>query len=389
MPFALPTWTLFWARGFKLSAATIDYAGIAQGADVARKLGCARITGVGTANPPTPYSQHELLDVLCIKNARIRSLFLKSAIDRRFLTLPLPQEDGSRAPESQAVLLKKHKESAVDMGMRAINECLVSLSAQPSDIEYLCCVTTTGFMAPSLSALISKELGLSPHCARLDVVGMGCNAGLNGLNATAAWSKANPGKLALLLCVEVCSAAYVFDDSIRSAVVNSLFGDGAAAAAVMTETPAARASEGPFITCFRSRLISSAIDGMRFDWDESHGRFSFFLHPVVPYVVGANVPQLVSDLLASAGVRRSSIRHWLIHSGGKKVIDAVKVNLGLSSNDLRHTSSVLKDFGNLSSGSFLFSYKRLLQERITSPGDYGVMVTMGPGATIETALLQW
>jgi len=372
-----------------LSAATVEYAGIAHDTDIKGQFGRARITAVGTANPPTPYSQRELIDVLRIENSRIRSLFLKSAIERRFLTLPRPQEDGSLVPESQASLLKKHKESATDMGIRAISECLANLGAEPNDVQYICCVTTTGFMAPSLSAVISKEFGLSPHCTRLDVVGMGCNAGLNGLNATAAWSMANPGKLALLLCVEVCSAAYVFDESMRSAVVNSLFGDGAAAAGIMTEAGSVRTTEGPSIACFRSRLISSAIDGMRFDWDESHGKFSFFLDPVVPYVVGANVPQLVSDLLASAGVRPSSVRHWLIHSGGKKVIDAVKVNLGLSSNDLRHTSSVLKDFGNLSSGSFLFSYKRLLQERIACPGDYGVMVTMGPGATIESALLQW
>jgi predicted naringenin-chalcone synthase len=367
-----------------LRSASIERTSIAQSMDK-----CAHIKGVGTANPPISYSQRELLDILGIKNERIRSLFLKGSIDRRYLTLPPAQADGSRVPETQASLLKKHKESAIDMGTRAINECLAYVGAELSDVSYICCVTTTGFMAPGLSALISKKLGLPAQCTRLDVVGMGCNAGLNGLNATTTWSTTNPGKLALLLCVEVCSAAYVFDDTIRSAVVNSLFGDGAAAAAIVTETSSAHATDGPFIARFQSRLVSSAIDGMRFDWDEGHGKFNFFLDPAVPYIVGANVPQLVSDLLASAGIRRSAVRHWLIHSGGKKVIDAVRVNLGLSANDLRHTSAVLRDFGNLSSGSFLFSYKRLMQEQIACPGDYGVMVTMGPGTTIESALLRW
>jgi hypothetical protein len=56
---------------------------------------------------------------------------------------------------------------------------------------------------------------------------------------------------------------------------------------------------------------------------------------------------------------------------------------------MRHTIDVLRDYGNLSSGSFLFSYERLLAEGKTKPGDYGVLMTMGPGSTIETALVQW
>jgi alkylresorcinol/alkylpyrone synthase/polyketide synthase Type III len=56
---------------------------------------------------------------------------------------------------------------------------------------------------------------------------------------------------------------------------------------------------------------------------------------------------------------------------------------------VRHTIGVLHDYGNVSSCSFLFSYERLLREGITRPGEYGVLMTMGPGSTIETALVQW
>jgi 3,5-dihydroxyphenylacetyl-CoA synthase len=106
-------------------------------------------------------------------------------------------------------------------------------------------------------------------------------------------------------------------------------------------------------------------------------------------VVGANVESTIDGLLRHTGLRRSDITHWLVHSGGKKVIDAIRVNLGLSAHDLRHTTGVLRDYGNLSSGSFLFSYQRLLNEGTVVRGNYGVMITMGPGSTIESALLQW
>ncbi len=351
----------------------------------------ARIAGVGTAVPGNSYSQQEVLDIFEIQDPRVRSVFLNSAIERRFLTLPPEGPDGARVMEVQGELLAKHKAQAVDMGVRAVQECLKDTGADLSDIGYLCCVTTTGFLTPGLSALIIRELGIDPHTSRLDVVGMGCNAGLNALNAVNGWARAHPGRLALMVCSEACSAAYVFDGTMRTSVVNSLFGDGAAAVALMADEPRAAppSDEGPRIVKFASYIITDAIDAMRYDWDGQQDRFSFFLDPQVPYVVGAHAERVVDRLLSGTGLRRSDISHWLVHSGGKKVIDAVGVNLGLTRHDVRHTTSVLRDYGNLSSGSFLFSYQRLLEEQVAQPGDYCVLMTMGPGSTIETALARW
>ncbi|MCX4771947.1 type III polyketide synthase [Streptomyces sp. NBC_01260] len=359
--------------------------------------GAARIVGVGTANTENSYSQLELLELFKITDPKVRSVFLNSAIDRRYLTVPPQDADGNCLPEVQGELLAKHKKLALDMGAQAVRACLEASGIELTDIDYLCCVTTTGFLAPGLSALLMREMGILPKTSRVDVVGMGCNAGLNALNATAGWAVANPGKVAVMLCAEACSAAYIIDSTMRAAVVNSLFGDGAAAIALVADTPdaahgpsdPASGSGSPRLLGFASHLITDAIDAMRFDWDDAQGKFSFYLDPNVPYVVGAHAERVVDRLLTGAGLRRSDISQWLVHSGGKKVIDAVRVNLGLTRHDVRHTTGVLRDYGNLSSGSFLFSYERLLKEKVTKAGDYGVLMTMGPGSTIETALVQW
>ncbi|MCG7202668.1 3,5-dihydroxyphenylacetyl-CoA synthase DpgA [Streptomyces arenae] len=359
--------------------------------------GAARIAGVGTATGEQSYSQAELLDLFAITDPKVRSVFLNSAIERRFLATPPRGADGTPRAEAQGQLLAKHKRLALDMGARAVRACLADSGLELADIDYLCCVTTTGFLTPGLSAHLMREMGIRSGASRVDVVGMGCNAGLNALNATASWAVANPGKVAVMLCAEACSAAYVIDSTLRTAVVNSLFGDGAAAIALVADPPDAAYGPpagtpdpgSPRILGFASHLISDAIDAMRYDWDDSQGKFSFYLDPNVPYVVGANAEQVVDRLLGAAGLRRSDVRHWLVHSGGKKVIDAVRINLGLTRHDVRHTIGVLRDYGNLSSGSFLFSYERLLTERAARPGDHGVLMTMGPGSTIETALVQW
>ncbi|MFJ5310275.1 3,5-dihydroxyphenylacetyl-CoA synthase DpgA [Streptomyces sp. NPDC088350] len=359
-------------------------------APVEARRAVARIAGVGTAVTGRSYTQRELLDIFAIEDPRIRSVFLNSAIERRHLTLPPPDENGVRAPEPQGQLLAKHKRLALDMGSRALQACLKDARQSLADLGYLCVVTTTGFLTPGLSALLIRDLGIDPACHRVDVVGMGCNAGLNALNSTAAWAASHPGRTAVMVCVEACSAAYAFDESMRTAVVNSLFGDGAAAVALVAPPEEVRpAPAGPRILHFASLLIPDAIDAMRYDWDEVLGRFSFFLDPEIPYVVGAHAERVVDRLLDGAGLRRGDVAHWLVHSGGKKVIDAVRLNLGLSRHDVRHTTGVLRDHGNVSSSSFLFSYERLTREQAAVPGDFGVLMTMGPGSTIETALVQW
>ncbi|MCA9583643.1 MAG: hypothetical protein KC416_17720, partial [Myxococcales bacterium] len=242
------------------------------------------------------------------------------------------------------------------------------------------------FLCPGITAHLIKEMGFRPDVHRADILGMGCNAGMNGLGLVAAFCAANPGKLALMVCVEVCSAAYVLNDDVVTGVVNALFGDGSAAV-LLTAGGGASEAPGPSIHGFVSHIITDGIHTMRFDLDGA--KLSFYLDKDIPYVIGANIRIPVGKLLAQHGLVKRQIRHWIVHSGGKKVVDAIKYNVGITAWDVRHTSSVLRDFGNLSSGSFLFSYQRLLDEGLVRRGDYGVLMTMGPGSTIETALIRW
>ena len=261
--------------------------------------------------PRSSYTQRELLDEFHTADPRVRSLFLNSAIERRHLTLPPRGGDGMRTVETQGELLRKHHVSGVELGMRPVDDCLRSIGGSRSDVWYLCCVSSTGFLTPGFSSLLIKELGLSDSCSRIDVVGMGCNTGLNVLTAIASWASGHPDELALMVCIEVCSAAYVFDGTTRTTVVNSLFGDGVPPAFVVADTSGettgrsagASAWRGPTLLRFASRLVPEAIDAMRYHWDDGHGKFSFFPDIEVPYVVGAHVERAVDALLDRARER--------------------------------------------------------------------------------------
>jgi 3,5-dihydroxyphenylacetyl-CoA synthase len=209
--------------------------------------------------------------------------------------------------ESQSQLLNKHRDMSIIVGSQALKSCLERSDLGVLDIDYLCVVTTTDFSVPGLSALLVKHLGLQRCVSRVDIFSMGCNAGLNGLNVVSALASANPGKVAVLLCMEICSAAYVYDGRMQTAVVNSLFGDGAAAVALRASSQLV--AHSPIVRDFASSVTPEAVDAIRFDWDDYHAKFSFSSTPDVPYVVGANAEELVDRLQNMHRLRRSDIAH--------------------------------------------------------------------------------
>ena len=128
---------------------------------------------------------------------------------------------------------------------------------------------------------------------------------------------------------------------------------------------------------------------MRFDYNEEQNKWSFFLSKDIPFVIGENMKHPVNRLLERQGLHKSDIKHWVMHTGGGAVIDGAKKSLGLEEHDVRHTRSVLRDYGNLSSGSFLVSLQRFQSEGKLASGDLGFLIAMGPGSTIETALVKF
>lgn len=128
---------------------------------------------------------------------------------------------------------------------------------------------------------------------------------------------------------------------------------------------------------------------MTFTWDEAQNKWSFYLSKDIPFVIGNHVQIPVQRLLDRNGITKQDIKHWVLHTGGGAVIDGAQKSLNLREDDVRHTRSVLRDYGNISSGSFIMSLERLHEEDKIEQDDLGVFIAMGPGATMEAALVRW
>jgi alkylresorcinol/alkylpyrone synthase/polyketide synthase Type III len=345
----------------------------------------ARLVKVGTANPENFYTQEEVLAWSGEKNPKIRNLFLNSHIEKRALYLP-ELINGLPPEETPQTLSDRHLNGALDIGSKAINNALKAAKLNVEDIQLIVCTTSTGFLCPSLTAHLIKHIGLNANIRRMDLVGMGCNAAVNGLQAATAIAQSLTGRNGLLVSIEICSAAYVINQDLSTAVVNSLFGDGASAMVIRSDAQDDWRI-GPAVIDFEPLIITEAIGAMRYNLDGA--RLSFFLDREIPHVIGRNAPIPIGRLLDRHGLKIPDVKHWILHSGGKKVIDSIVTNLALPEESVRHTRNILKRYGNVSSSAVIFALGELLDEGIAKEGDYGVLMAMGPGSSIETTLLQW
>jgi predicted naringenin-chalcone synthase len=94
-------------------------------------------------------------------------------------------------------------------------------------------------------------------------------------------------------------------------------------------------------------------------------------------------------LLERHGLRRSDIRFWVAHPGGRKVIDQVQEHMGLADEQLQFSRRVLRNYGNMSSPAVMYVLDEVVRTGNPQPGDWGVMVALGPGMAAEAALLRW
>jgi polyketide synthase Type III len=344
-----------------------------------------KILSIGTANPKRRYSQEEIYQVDAqhfemYRNPRIQEIFMNSDIEYRHLYL----EKETFVPfESADELHSRFERGAVDIGAEAIQRCLSRGGVAVDEIDLIVAVSCTGYLCPGLSSIFIKELGMRDDVQRADLLGMGCAGAMPGLQRAHDFVKAYPARKALVIAVEICSACYYVDDSLETVVGNAICSDGAAAVVLGSDA----GSLGPSLQNFQTHLEPSFIKTVGFEFRE--GKLRIVLSKDIRDEAGGLAKILIDKLLAANRLSREDISHWVLHSGGRKVIDGVRCEVGLTDEQVRHSKSVLKNFGNMSSPTVLFVLDETIRSGQPSLGDLGVMIAMGPGLAIEGALLKW
>ncbi len=349
------------------------------------------IAGVHGVLPPYRYSQAELTEAFAQvvlpdgqSHALLRRLHSGAKVATRHLAIPLERYAQLRDfTEANDEFLA----AAVDLGAAAVTGALAEAGLDVADVDIFMSTTVTGFAVPSLDARIAARLGMRPDVKRIPLMGLGCMAGAAGVARLHDLLRGAPHEVAVLVSVELCSLTVQRDDpSAANMVASGLFGDGAAAVvAVGAGHPAA--GRGPHVVDSRSHLYPGTDRAM--GWDVGSTGLRIVLGAEVPELVETYLGEDVRGLLADHDLKPSDIARWISHPGGPKVIEAIQSTLGLDHEDLALTWRSLAKIGNLSSASVLHVLRDTLAQRPADPGDWGLLMAMGPGFAAELVLLRW
>lgn len=349
------------------------------------------IAAVGTALPPHYATTEETcagLHRLWADRGDARALVdrVSRSIEVRGRHLALPVE-AYHAPSTFAEKNRRWSACAVDLGERACRAALERAGLSPRDVDHIVFVTVTGISTPSVDARLTNRLGFRSDIKRTPIFGLGCVAGVAGLARAVDSLRAFPAHTALLLSVELCSLTLQRDDtSAANVIAAQLFADGAAAVV-------ARGGRAPGRTGAARVIATQAVfypdTEQVMGWDIVDSGFRVVLSAGVPTLVREHVRRDVDAFLARHGLSRGDVRHWIVHTGGPKVLEAIAESLELPEGALERSWRSLREIGNVSSASVLFVLRDFLEQPSARPGDHGVMMALGPGFCSEMALLRW
>lgn len=270
---------------------------------------------------------------------------------------------------------------ASDMGVEASKRALEMAGLEVNDIDLILLATTTpdhlgGF--PSTACRVQAKLGITTHCAAVDVQAV-CSGFVYAMSMADAFIRSGMHKNVLVIGSEIYSRVVDFND--RGTCV--LFGDGAGAVVVSaSDEPGILAckmhADGTQNDCLHldGRLNSGVLEGsgfMRMD-----GQAVFKLAVTVLDQVGHEVMEM-------AGVQSSDI-DWLIpHQANVRIMQSAAKRLKIPNEKVVIT---VDQTANTSAATIPIAFDVAMRDGRIKPGQNILLAAIGGGLTWGAVLLK-
>ncbi|HEX3034243.1 MAG TPA: 3-oxoacyl-[acyl-carrier-protein] synthase III C-terminal domain-containing protein [Thermodesulfobacteriota bacterium] len=367
----------------------------------------ARVISVGIADIPYKAHQSEAKDFIYQMFSRARedmgrliNVFDNSAIESRHFTQP---KEWFGKPHSFVERNKLYLNNALTLSLSAANHCIEKTNAELSDFDHIIFVSSTGIATPTIDALLINKLKLDTHLRRTPIWGLGCVGGAVGLSRAFEYTRAFPKSAVLVIALEICSLAFLKDDYSKSNIIaTALFSDGAAAVLVAGREHKLFRSTAEPLSSNRNEINGNSL-GINFidslsttyydsldimGWEIVDAGFKAIFSKDIPMIVRKYVRENIEELLDRHNLKLGDLKHFVIHPGGLKVIEAYEESLGLANGTFGYSRKVLREHGNMSSPTVLYVLKEFLDEGKYRYGDYGLISALGPGFSSELILFK-
>lgn len=349
-----------------------------------------KIAALATAVPPHVISQKTAREFAAAyfrghrrDVQRLLPVFENAGIETRHTCVP---PEWFLSPKSFPEKNDLYIDWSTRLGADVLTKCCEASGIPLDGITHIVFVSTTGLSTPSIDSRLVNVLELSPHIVRIPVWGLGCAGGAAGLALANRLAQGDPHTVVALVCVELCSLTFHFTDFSKSNfVATALFADGAAGLLIVGDAHS-KSIAGASILATGTTTWPDSLDVMGWNFDAA-GMQVVFSH-AIPQIVRDKVRVNTAEFLAANATEFGDIKHWVMHPGGTKVIEAYEEVLPLPPRAMTHARRVLRDHGNMSSPTVLFVLERLLKSGWASSGDFGVLTALGPGFSSENILLR-
>ncbi|GHA66628.1 type III polyketide synthase [Pontibacter akesuensis] len=361
------------------------------------------LCAIGTANPPHKIPQMQVADFMANilqfgerDTRKLQALYRLTGIGQRFSVLEdYTRDNGDFTFYPNTPTLEPfptvqqrmgvYREHAVALSEQAIRTCLEQApETGMEDITHLITVSCTGMYAPGLDIELVERLGLPTTVQRTSVNFMGCYAAFNALKLADSICKSTPEAKVMVVCTEICTIHFQKNTEQDQLVSNALFGDGSAAVLVQGQPSCEMALE---LQSFHCDLAPAGKSEMA--WHIGDTGFEMTLSSYVPELIKDGIKALTDRLLQGLKTKASEINLYAIHPGGRRILEVIEKELGMTRDDNRFAYQVLREFGNMSSATVLFVLKALMDTLTPQHQDEPVLsFAFGPGLTLESMLLK-
>ena len=264
-----------------------------------------------------------------------------------------------------------------------------------SRITHLVFCTTTSLHMPGANYQLAKILGLEPKVKRVMLYLQGCFGGGTALRMAKDLAENNVGARVLVVCSEIITSTFRTPSEIEveNLVGQALFGDGAAALIVGSDPD----------TLIERPLFQLISADQMFIPDSENAIEGHVCEMGLVVNLAKNVPNLIFECIEKCMVEAFGplgINDWnslffIIHPGGRAILDQIEAKLSLEKEKLEVSRHVLREYGNIVSSCVFFVMdkmrKKSFKEEKTTTGDgleWGVLLGFGPGLTVETVVLR-
>jgi len=326
----------------------------------------------------------------------INSVAGNSNIDTRYFVVPDASEikdekfysiNGNYRIPDTLTRMKEYEKWAKQLSVQSVSNLLSENNIDPQTVNRLITVSCTGFFAPGLDSHLINTLDLPRNIKKTNIGFMGCAASVNAFNCVleAVESSKQEKNNIIMLSVELCSLHLHTDATIDNIISNTIFADGCASAFFTDSVKYSGVSKLKLINTF-SAMFDNSMNMM--GWKVGNFGFEMILsHKLPKIILNTAVPKL-KEILTENGINLEEIKHWVLHPGGKAILDSLQKGLNLSDDMMQPSRKILRNFGNMSSSTILFILKEILETKNINENDLCCVVAFGPGLVMEVALFK-